>query len=130
MDYGAGLARSLTGGLVGGAATNDPSGAVIGAGVGAVVEVSLAEAAHQFTSRRQQKRIGALNAIARDRLLKNNADGETLRTDPFLRGRIDGRSPAHEVLEHVIQVAQGTFEERKLPELAETRGPRPRRRQG
>jgi hypothetical protein len=118
MSYGASLAGSLTGGLVGGAATNDLSGAMIGAGVGAVVEVSLSEAAHQYTSRRQQKRIGALITMARDRLLKNIADGETLRTDPFLRRRINGRSPAHEVLEHVIQVAQGTFEERKLPYIA------------
>lgn len=69
-------------------------------------------------SRRQKARVGVMVTLARDRLIALTGAGSVLRGDEFMRARIDGRSPADEVIEHVIQVSQNTFEERKLPHVA------------
>lgn len=116
--YGSGLAGSLTGAAFGAVATRDPAATVMGAALGSTVESALSEASHRVMSRRQKARVGAVVAIARDELISRVGRGDVLRTDDFLRERIDGRSPADEVIEHVIQVAQTTFEERKLPYIA------------
>ncbi|MBD3757194.1 MAG: hypothetical protein IE924_03725 [Microbacterium sp.] len=115
QGYGAGLVGSLVGATTAAAVAGDPAAAAVGAILGPVVESALIEASHRATSVRQKKRIGAVVAMARDRLIKKVGAGSVLRTDEFLRTRIDGRSPADEVIEHVIHVAQATFEERKLP---------------
>ncbi|RWZ68083.1 hypothetical protein ELQ92_02195 [Labedella populi] len=119
LGYGADLAGALAGAGVGSAVAGPP-GAVFGAVLGTGITTALSEASSRLLSAREKSRIGAVVVLARDRLIKHLEEGATLRGDEIIRARLDGRSPADEVIEHVLQVARGSFEERKLPHIAAT----------
>lgn len=115
--YGADLAGALSGAAIG-AASADAPGAVLGSVLGSGLASALGEASFQLMSRREKRRVGAVAVLAREKLLDRIGAGLTLRGDEFARPQLDGRSPADEVIEHVLQVAQRSYEERKLPHLA------------
>jgi hypothetical protein len=117
LGYGADLAGALTGAGVG-ATVAGPPGAALGAIMGTGIVAALGEASHRALSAREKRRIGAVVAMARSRLIDRLGTGAMLRRDDFVRARLDGRSAADEVIEHVLQAAQRSFEERKLPHIA------------
>lgn len=117
LRYGANLAGALSGGVVG-AMVGDLPGAVFGAFLGESISSALSESISRRLSLREKERTGALTLLARDALLRKIEAGSTLRDDEFIRRGVDGRSAADEVVEHVLLVAQRTYEERKLPHLA------------
>ena len=120
ITYGADLAGAIAGSAIGATAGGAPgaaSGAVLGAILGSGLTSALGEAGSRIMSRREKSRVGAVAIFAREKLLEAIEDGARLRGDDLIRARIDGRSPADEVIEHVLQVAQRSYEERKLPHI-------------
>lgn len=115
--HGATLAGALSSAAVS-AMSGDPAVALTGSLVGATLTAALSEASAQKLSRREKERIGALAILASSRLRQMLGEGAKLRGDDFIRSRVDGRSPADEVIEHGVIAARTAYEERKLPFLA------------
>ena len=121
IEWGSNIVGTAAGGLAG-QITAGPAGAVggmvAGAFVGETIAPVLSEIGQRVLSTRQKERVGAVSILATNMLQEALANGSRLRGDAFLRARADGRSPAAEVIEHVMLAAQSSFEERKLPHLA------------
>lgn len=117
FGHGAQLAGALAGGGVGAIVTG-PAGVAYGAIVGTGVTAGLEEAFTRILSGREKKRVSAVAILARTSLAMRLEEGATLRSDDFTQPRLDGRSASDEVIEHVLQTAQRSFEERKLPHVA------------
>jgi hypothetical protein len=117
FGYSAGLAGSLVG-VTAESLVPGGGGAVVGAIVGESLEHVLSEVGGRLLSDREKQRVGAVAILARRSLIAYLGDGARLRGDDLLRARADGRTPAEEIVEHVFQIAQRSFEERKLPHVA------------
>ncbi|MFS2242760.1 hypothetical protein [Microbacterium sp. OR16] len=90
----------------------------IGAVLGGSVASALGEMTDRVLSQREAARVGAVLIMARDEVLAHIANGRAVRGDALMRERVQGRAPIDEVIEHVLRVAQKTYEERKLPYVA------------
>jgi hypothetical protein len=112
---GTDLAGALAGGAFG--MLSGPLGALGGAALGVAVQRA-ARAVALRLSRREYERVGAtLLLIERDVAARHERD-EQLRDDEFFDEH-DGRRPdAEELLEGVLRLAAQTYEERKVPLLA------------
>jgi hypothetical protein len=114
------------GASVGGAALGGPLGSL----AGKAVEIVGSEVLERALGRAEQRRIRALRQVASARLAERLEQGERLRDDDFFTAPSEiGRrlsapwgapsAPAHEILEAIFLAAGRTYEEKKLPHLAE-----------
>jgi hypothetical protein len=86
--------------------------------LGEGMTAAIMETSSRMLSKRERERVGAVVLLARGILMQQLTEGAQLRGDAMLRSGVDGRAPADEVIEHVLQVAQRSYEERKLFHVA------------
>jgi hypothetical protein len=114
----------IAGAAVGGALGFFAGGPVVAAGAGVFgvivsrsVRKILGDYANRYLSKREEARIGATAAYALVRLRERLERGDNLRDDNFFKLDSSGRSPAHEILEGVLQKARNEHQEKKLKYL-------------
>lgn len=105
----------------------DPSGPVIGAAAGSLLESRLravaGDVAARFTARTEQERMGTLYILTQNQIMRRLKAGDTPRSAAFFRPRERAnlkrlRSEADELLEGAFLAAQRSYEERKIGLLA------------
>ncbi len=105
----------------------DPSGPVIGAAAGSLLESRLravaGDVAARFTARTEQERMGTLYILTQNQIMRRLKAGDTPRSAVFFRPRERAnlkrlRSEADELLEGAFLAAQRSYEERKIGLLA------------
>jgi hypothetical protein len=95
---------------------------VVGAGAGAAAGTFLSrqfralasEVLGRHLSPREQKRVGAVVAVAAGVTRELLESGYTIRDDDFFASQQGGRSSAEEIIDGVLTAAQRQHEERKL----------------
>ena len=119
--YG-GTAIGATVGAGVGSVVAGPLGTAGGALAGAVIENIIQWAGNEIKerclSRSEARKVGSVYEKAKEKIEEKLSAGEKLRTDGFIEGEVDGRSPSEEILEGTLFAAQRENEEKKLPYLA------------
>lgn len=120
IEGGSSIAGAILGGAAG--AIGGPAGIVAGAIVGTVCEHLFSKIGNdikeRILSKSEDRKIETVFSRAAKRISEKLEAGKTIRQDDFFSESIDGRSPAEEILEKTLFVAQREAEERKLPYLA------------
>jgi len=98
--------------------TADPSGAIAGAGVGAIVAKGFGDVALRMLSQREEVRVGCAGITMAGQIQARLVNGESVRQDDFFTARDDGRSDGDEIFEGVLLACRDVFEEKKLPYTA------------
>jgi hypothetical protein len=114
------LVPALTGAAVG--SQGGLPGALLGAGlalgVGQAMQAVGDEIEQRVLGPRQRERVGAAWTIAARQIEERRSAGEQLRDDGFFERGEGPRSDGEEVLEGVLLAAADSFEERKIPFMA------------
>lgn len=121
IDAGGDVAGALVGAGVGGAVAG-PFGAVGGAVLSSVTATVFKKVGDEIQARLlskgESKRVGEAFELAIAHIEKRIKDGDCIRDDGFFNDGLDDRSPAEEILEGTLLVAQREYEEKKIPYLS------------
>lgn len=117
VDYLASTANSTVGALIGGAILG-PAGAALGAIAGTTVQKVLETIGNEIQKRAlstlEAKKVGTAYSLTQKFIEEKLNNKRKIRNDDFFQNKVNDRSPAEEILEGTILVAQREFEERKI----------------
>ncbi|MFH1093947.1 MAG: hypothetical protein V1739_07330 [Candidatus Omnitrophota bacterium] len=111
----------MSGGAIGGAIgflLGGPAGAIIGGGAGPLITKGakkiLGDLANRHMSHKEIERVGAVAAIALNKIKNKLENGEKLRNDNFFSEDASKRSSAEEIFEGILQKSRNSYEEKKV----------------
>lgn len=120
-DVGSSAVGAAAGAGIGGLVAG-PVGAIGGAIAGTVIEKVIqvigTEIKERCLSKSENRKIGTVYELAKERINDALNSGKVLRDDDFFDETIDNRSSSEEILEGILFAAQRESEEKKLPYLA------------
>ncbi len=121
LETGAAIAGAAAGSGIG-VAIAGPAGAIGGAAIGAVVQNAIQwigkEVKERQLSKREEKKIGTVYELAKEKISKNIEEGKAIRNDGFFSSNGDDRPSSEEITEEIMFAAQRESEEKKLPYLS------------
>ncbi len=117
INNGAEIAGAAVGGALGFLAGDPGTAALLALGGGlagkALKKIGI-EISERLLGSREKTRVGAVIAIAANKIKERIEEGESIRDDDFFVVKKNGRTKADEVIENVIQKCQRDPEEKKI----------------